>query len=114
MENKFIANKGKHKMLMRVGNNIELNKEYNNISWYGRGPWENYWDRKSASLIGIYRQTSGQQYFPYARPQESGNKTDVRWVSMTNTFGKGLKIIYVDSLLNFSALPYSLNDLDRN
>ncbi|HWJ27414.1 MAG TPA: beta-galactosidase small subunit, partial [Flavisolibacter sp.] len=73
---------------------------------------ENYWDRKTASLVGIYKQTVNEQYFPYARPQESGNKSDVRWVTFTDKNGKGLKIVYADSLLNFSALPYSIDDLD--
>lgn len=109
---RFKALKGEHKLLMRAGNDIEVNQQLRNISFYGRGPWENYWDRKSASLVGIYKQTIDEQYFPYARPQESGNKADVRWVSLTDDKGKGLKFEFVDSLLNFSALPYSLDDLD--
>jgi beta-galactosidase len=95
-----------------MGNNATISKQLSNVSFYGRGPWENYWDRKSASLIGIYNQTLKQQYFPYARPQESGNKTEVRWVNFTNSKGKGLQFVYADSLLSFSALPYHLDDLD--
>jgi beta-galactosidase len=112
VDNHFTAVKGKYPLLLRMGNNLELNKEYANIKFYGRGPWENYWDRKTASLVGTYNQTVAQQYFNYARPQESGNKTDVRWVSFTNGKGNGLQFIYADNLLSFSALPYSLNDLD--
>jgi beta-galactosidase len=112
VENNFKAIKGNHKMLLRAGNNLVLDKAFNNISFYGRGPWENYWDRKSASLVGIYKQTLQQQYFPYARPQESGNKTEVRWVNFTNSKGKGVQFVYADSLLSFSALPYHLDDLD--
>jgi beta-galactosidase len=52
------------------------------------------------------------QYFPYVRPQESGNKSDVRWVTMTDKKGNGLKLVFADSLLNFSALPYNIDDLD--
>jgi beta-galactosidase len=106
------AVKGKYPLLLRVGNDLQLKKEFDQISFYGRGPWENYWDRKSASLIGLYKQTVSNQYFSYARPQESGNKADVRWVKMTNKAGKGVEFVYADSLLNFSALPYSLDDLD--
>jgi beta-galactosidase len=106
------AVKGKYPLLLRVGNDLQLKKEFDQTSFYGRGPWENYWDRKSASLIGLYKQTVSNQYFPYARPQESGNKADVRWVKMTNKAGKGVEFVYADSLLNFSALPYSLDDLD--
>ncbi|UKJ06803.1 glycoside hydrolase family 2 TIM barrel-domain containing protein [Solitalea lacus] len=112
VENKFNAVKGKHELLLRIGNNLQLNKQFGNIEFYGRGPWENYWDRKSASLVGIYKQNLKQQYFPYARPQESGNKTDVRWVNFTDSKGKGVQFVYGDNLLSFSALPYSLDDLD--
>ncbi|MGB7068880.1 MAG: glycoside hydrolase family 2 TIM barrel-domain containing protein [Pyrinomonadaceae bacterium] len=112
IENSFDAVKGDHKLLLRIGNDLQLNKQLSNIEFYGRGPWENYWDRKTASLIGLYKQTVSQQYFPYARPQESGNKTEVRWVNFTNAKGKGVRFVYADALLSFSALPYSLDDLD--
>lgn len=110
--NRFTALKGSYPLLLRVGNNLVMNKQLDQIEWYGRGPWENYWDRKSASLIGIYKQTLHEQYFPYARPQESGNKSDVRWVTFTNKEGKGLRFEFTDTVFNFAALPYSLNDLD--
>lgn len=110
--NEFFATGGKHPMLLRMGNDLQLNGAFRNIEWFGRGPGENYWDRKTASLVGLYKQTVDEQYFPYARPQESGNKTDIRWVKFTNSKGKGLQFIFADSLLNFAALPYSLNDLD--
>ncbi|MBE7172647.1 MAG: DUF4981 domain-containing protein [Williamsia sp.] len=112
VSNHFTAIKGKYPLLMRIGNDLQLNQQFDQIQWYGRGPWENYWDRKTASLVGLYKQMVNDQYFPYARPQESGNKSDVRWVSFTDKTGKGLKIVFADSLLNFSALPYSLDDLD--
>lgn len=110
--NKFIAIKGNYNVMMRIGNDIQLNKNFGTIQWYGRGPGENYWDRKTASLIGTYKQSIKDQYFAYARPQESGNKTEVRWVNFTNSKGKGIKFEYVDSLLSFSALPYAVEDLD--
>jgi beta-galactosidase len=110
--NQFTALKGNYLLLLRMGNDLQLNKQFGTIEWYGRGPWENYWDRKSASLVGRYQQTLAQQYFPYARPQESGNKTDVRWVQFTNGKGRGIQFAFADSLLSFSALPYSLDDLD--
>lgn len=112
VKNKFDAVKGKYRTMMRIGNDLQLNKAYSNIEWYGRGPGENYWDRKTASLIGTYKQTLDEQYFPYARPQESGNKTDVRWVSFTDKQGKGLRFEVADSLLSFGALPYAVEDLD--
>lgn len=112
VENRFKAVSGKHKIWYRVGNDLQVNQQLNKIRFYGRGPWENYWDRKTASPVGIYTQTVDEQYFPYARPQESGNKSDVRWVSLTNQQGKGLRVEMADSLLNFAALPYSIDDLD--
>jgi beta-galactosidase len=112
VENRFTPVKGSHKLLYRFGNDLQLNRQLDQIQFYGRGPWENYWDRKTASFVGLYKQTVDEQYFPYARPQESGNKSDVRWVAMTNRNGKGLRFEFADSLLNFSALPYSLDDLD--
>lgn len=112
VHNSFTALKGKHSLLMRVGTDLQLADELDQVQWYGRGPGENYWDRKAASTVGLYKQMVSEQYFPYARPQESGNRSDVRWVSLTDRKGLGLKFIYADSLLNFSALPYSLDDLD--
>lgn len=112
VENQFKAVKGNYKTLMRVGNDLQLNQNYNNIEWYGRGPGENYVDRKTASLVGVYKSTVAEQYFPYARPQESGNKTEVRWVNFTNKQGKGLRFEFADQLLSFNALPYAVEDLD--
>ncbi len=110
--NSFHRVRGRHPLLLRLGNDLVLPPSFNQVTWYGRGPGENYQDRKSASLVGLYRQSVDEQYFPYARPQESGNKTDVRWVSFTNEKGKGIRFVFADSLLQFSALPYSLDDLD--
>lgn len=112
VDNEFKAVAGNYKSLMRIGNDLQLSANYNNIQWYGRGPGENYIDRKTASLIGTYQSTVNEQYFPYARPQESGNKTDVRWVAFTNKQGKGLRFEFAERLLNFNALPYSVEDLD--
>jgi len=111
VHNSFEGIKGDHKMLLRYGTDLQLAKQFDQIDWYGRGPWENYWDRKTASLVGLYHGEVSGQYFPYARPQESGNKSDVRWVTMTNKKGKGIRI-EADKVFCFSALPYSLDDLD--
>ena len=98
--------------MLRAGNNITLNKDFSNINWYGRGPGENYWDRKTNTFIGQYKQTVDEQYYPYARPQESGNHTEVRWVTFGNAKGRKIQFVFTDSLLRFSALPYNLDDLD--
>ena len=112
VDQEFTAVKGKYPLLLRLGTNLELDEQLQQIQFYGRGPWENYWDRKSASLVGLYSQQLKDQYYPYARPQESGNKTEVRWVNFTNKKGKGLSFVYEQDLLSFAALPYHLDDLD--
>lgn len=112
VDNQFALQNGNYKSLMRIGNNLTLNKNYNKIEWYGRGPDENYWDRKTNTFIGRYTSNVASQYYTYARPQESGNKTDVRWITFSNGNKRKVTFAFADSLLNFSALPYSLDDLD--
>lgn len=112
VSNHFRVVNGKHTLLLRAGNDLVIKNTFNNINWYGRGPGENYWDRKAHTFLGNYTQTVDEQYYPYARPQESGNHTDVRWVAFSNSNGRKIKFSFADSLLSFSALPYSLDDLD--
>jgi len=77
-------------MLMRYGMQMQMPEEYNTIEYYGKGPLENYIDRNSCALIGKYTQKVADQYYPYIRPQESGNKTQVRYWKVLNSAGKGL------------------------
>ena len=76
----------------RFGMQMRLSPEFGNFTYYGRGPWENYSDRNTAGFIGIYSSTVEEQGFDYMRPQENGNKTDVRWLTLTNNEGIGLQI----------------------
>ena len=76
----------------RFGMIFSLNKELDNFDYYGRGPWENYADRNTASFEGIYNSKVADQYVPYTRPQENGYKTDVRWLTLTNNSGNGIQI----------------------
>jgi beta-galactosidase len=76
----------------RFGMQMRLPSEFDTFTYYGRGPWENYSDRNTSSFIGIYNSTVAEQAFDYVRPQENGNKTDVRWLTLTNKDGIGLKI----------------------
>lgn len=112
VNNQFTATKGKNPLLLRAGNDLVINKSFSVINWYGRGPGENYWDRKTNTFIGQFTQSVDEQYYPYARPQESGNKTEVRWVSFSNAKGRKISFAFVDNLLSFSALPYNMDDLD--
>jgi beta-galactosidase len=112
IKNKFDALKGNYPMLLKFGNQLTLAKEFNTLKWYGRGPHESYWDRKTSATVGIYEGKVESQYHPYVRPQESGNKADVRWATLTNTRGKGLMIIQDNDFLNINALNHSQEDLD--
>ncbi|ETN95340.1 glycoside hydrolase family 2 TIM barrel-domain containing protein [Zhouia amylolytica] len=109
--NDFKKVKGTHSNMFKFGNEIVLPETYTNISWYGKGPFESYPDRQHAAKVGLYNSSIEDQYFPYIRPQETGNKLDVRWVELSG--GKTTKIkIIGNSLLNVSALHYTKEDLD--
>lgn len=98
--------------LPRFGMRMQLPGNYENLAYYGRGPWENYSDRYSASFVGRYKDKVQNQYsWNYIRPQESGYKTDVRWLTLTNNEGKGLQIEGVQPIC-FSALNNRTEDFD--
>lgn len=78
--------------LPRIGLQINLPGEYNRLSWYGRGPHESYIDRKESTRIGLYQGSVQDQYVPYVKPQENGNKSDVRWAVLKNIRGIGLLV----------------------
>lgn len=77
--------------LPALGFQVRLKKEFRYLSWYGRGPHDTYWDRKTSGKTGIYHEQVTDQVFPYVRPQEFGNRTDVRWISLTDIDGCGLE-----------------------
>ncbi len=109
--------------LARVGMTTSLPKDFNNLEWYGRGPFESYEDRKSAAFVGIWTGKVEEQYFDYIMPQENGNKTDVRWVKVLsgNDFVRfeGRPAInfniqnYSDKALNESKTSHSLHRGDK-
>jgi len=75
------------------------------VEWLGRGPHENYADRKTSAFVGHYKGSVWEQYFPYVRPQETGNKTDVRWMSVTTEKGIGL-LIQGEPTISANVLPF--------
>ena len=98
--------------LPRFGMRMELTGDYDNLSYYGRGPWENYSDRNRSSFVGTYKDRVENQFtWTYIRPQEAGYKTDVRWLTLTNDNGGGLKITG-EQPLGFSALNIPTEQLD--
>ena len=112
IDNAFKVINAKHEMLMKFGNNLVLPNQLDYMQWYGRGPWESYEDRKSSAMVGIYEGLVKDQYHPYVRPQESGNKTDVRWATFSNAKKtKGIKVRFENTLLSVGALPYTWDQL---
>ncbi|MFT4202741.1 MAG: glycoside hydrolase family 2 TIM barrel-domain containing protein [Chitinophagaceae bacterium] len=97
--------------MMRFGMNMEVSDQYNNFTWYGRGPWENYVDRKEDAFMGIWKGDVKDQAFAYYRPQEAGNKTDVRWLTLTDKDGKGIRITGAQPL-SMSATNHRTEDWD--
>ncbi|RKE04099.1 beta-galactosidase [Marinifilum flexuosum] len=110
IENTFVPNSNDLPMIPRLGMQMQLPKEFSNIEWFGRGPQESMWDRKSGAMLDHYKGTVWEQYHPYVRPQETGNKTDLRWIALTNKDGKGLMAIGAP-LLSGSALGFDYKEL---
>jgi beta-galactosidase len=108
---RFEPGNGELPEIPRIGMKMDLLEEFNNITWYGRGPHESYWDRKTGAAVGLYKGTVDQQFHPYVRPQETGYKTDVRWVTLTNKGGDGFLAVGMPHL-SVNALHFYSMDLD--
>jgi beta-galactosidase len=98
--------------LPRVGLQFRIPGEFRNVSWFGRGPQENYWDRNTAAPVGRYSLPIEQMWFPYPRPQETGNRTDVRWASFTDARGAGWTVTGMPAFY-FSAWPFRPEEIDH-
>ncbi|MDZ7400133.1 MAG: DUF4981 domain-containing protein [candidate division KSB1 bacterium] len=112
VDNHFTPGKKELPELPRFGMTMSIPKGYDRVVWYGRGPHENYWDRKTSALVGIYRSTVRELFEPYISPQENGYRTDVRWVAFLNDKGNGLLAVGLP-LICFSALHYTNEDLTQ-
>ena len=97
--------------MFRYGMQLQMPQAYNSVKYYGRGPVENYCDRHDSEFLGVYEAKVADEYFPYVRPQESGNHTDVRWFRVLDAEGKGLEF-YAGVPIEVSALNYLTEDLD--
>jgi beta-galactosidase len=97
--------------LPRIGVVMHVAEPFDRLRWYGRGPQENYSDRKQSADVGIWSGTVDEQYVPYVRPQDNGNKEDVRWAALTDAAGQGLLVVAEESPVAFSALHYTAADL---
>jgi len=107
-ENVFTVNKAVAD-LPRLGVVLSLKPGFEKLKWLGRGPFENYWDRKRAAIIDLYESTVTDQYVPYIMPQEHGNHTDVRWLSLEN--GKAGLLVRAQGSLEFTASHFTAHDL---
>ncbi len=94
----------------RLGMRMILKGDFDQMTWLGRGPQENYADRKSGYLIGKYTASVWQQYHPYVRAQETANKCDVRWLTLTDKDGGGIKVIGEEPL-SISAWNFPQDDI---
>jgi beta-galactosidase len=94
----------------RLGMRLAMPKGFERIQWLGRGPQENYWDRKTAAFVGLYETTLAGETCPYVAPQEYGTRSDTRWVAVRDKDGVGLLIVG-QPVLGFSALPHWPEDL---
>ena len=97
--------------MFRYGMQLQMPQAFNSVKYYGRGPVENYCDRHDSEFLGVYEAKVADEYFPYVRPQESGNHTDVRWFRVLDAEGKGLEF-YAGAPIEVSALNYLTEDLD--
>lgn len=104
--------KGDLPILPRFGNNLIIDNNYDQVAWYGRGKHENYQDRNTSALVGVYNAKVSDLYYEYIRPQENGNRTDIRTLSFENKDGKGIKITAPD-LFSFSAHHQLNSDFDE-
>jgi beta-galactosidase len=98
--------------LPRIGNLLQVPRDFDQVQWFGRGPHENYWDRKTSAHVGNYGMSVDDLYFPYVRPQENGYRSDVRQVSFTNKQGVGLEV-KGKSLIGFGAQRFDVHDYDQ-
>ena len=103
---------GEFPPLPRVGMSMVLAGKQNQFTWFGRGPHENYVDRKCGAAIDVYTSTVHEQYVPYIMPQEYGNKTDVRWAALTGANGSGL-LVTGAQLFEVSVHSFTLQNLDQ-
>ena len=98
--------------LARIGHDVSMLNSFDRVRWYGRGPWENYPDRKSSAFVGVYDVAVKDLHFDYVMPQENGNRCDVRWMELLSD-GMGSLRIEADTPFCFTAKDYSddaLND----
>lgn len=99
-------------VLPEYGFLMKFSADYSHLTWYGRGPKESYSDRQDGEKISVYACNVKDTMEPYVVPQETGNHTDVRWAEITDEKGHGIRFSAVDHTMNFSAVPYTPEQLE--
>lgn len=97
----------------RVGMQVALNEQFQEMTWFGRGPHENYADRYKSAAFGKYAIHVTNDFFHYIKPQESNNRIGIKWLELKNESGQGIKVTSITTPLSMSAWPYSQQDLDE-
>ncbi|MEO9869401.1 beta-galactosidase small subunit [Ekhidna sp.] len=97
----------------RVGLQVKLDEELDQLKWFGRGPLETYADKKTGSFFGLYTESVKDDYTYYVRPQESSNKAEVWWAELTNSEGNGIRIEAEQDPLSISAWPFTLENIEE-
>jgi beta-galactosidase len=106
----FFPSKDELPNIPKVGSSLQIPREFDTMTWFGCGPHENYQDRNASTKVDIYSGKVADQFHPYVRPQESGNKTDVRWATFRNADGNGLM---VRGMLSLNASHFLAEDFDH-
>jgi len=109
---KGVPAEGGPRTLPRIGVELRIPKQFEHVTWYGRGPGESYADTKQANRVGLYTKSVDELYTPYTFPQENGNRSEVKWVSVGNSRGIGLLAVGMPEL-NFSIHRYTVEQLDE-
>jgi beta-galactosidase len=113
MANNDISSNNPQLVVGRMGIRIQLDKQLDHLNYFGRGPMENYADRKQGSEVGLYTSAVKDQLTLYEKPMDCGNHEDVRWVKVTAADGMGLQAISDKNLMQITVLPYTDEELDK-
>ncbi len=111
IEVQLLPGAGPQAELPRLGMQCFLNPDFNRVSWFGRGPFDNYWDRQYAAHVDQYSMPADSLFYPYPRAQESGYRTDIRWVALQNQQGVGIMAVG-EPLLSTGVLHFDMKNLD--
>ena len=98
VDNTFTVNNKDVPAIPRIGLRMQMPVDFTDLTYYGRGPWENYQDRKTSCFVGEYSCRVADMFEPYIRPQENSHRTDVIWFSLSDKKGKGLLVVADDKL----------------